>query len=74
VGNDWVLEGFVVVVVGGMGSIPGALVAALLIGLVQSVFGYVFDDSWAKIITYLILYMTLLIRPQGLLGRATEMG
>jgi branched-chain amino acid transport system permease protein len=74
VGNDWILEGFVVVVVGGMGSIPGAIVAALLIGLVQSVFGYLFDDSWAKIITYLILYMTLLVRPQGLLGRATEMG
>lgn len=74
VGSDWILEGFVVVVVGGMGSIPGALAAALLIGLVQSVFGYVLDDSWAKIITYLILYATLLVRPQGLLGRSTEMG
>jgi len=73
VGDDWLLEGFVVVVIGGMGSIPGALAGALLIGLLQSILGYALDDSWAKIITYLLLYLTLLTRPQGLLGRAAEM-
>lgn len=72
VGHDWVLEGFVVVVVGGMGSISGALAAALLIGLLQSIFGYWLDDSWAKIITYALLYITLLVRPQGLLGQSRE--
>jgi len=73
VGDDWLLEGFVVVVIGGMGSIPGALAGALLIGLLQSILGYALDDSWAKIITYLLLYLTLLTRPQGLLGSAMEM-
>ena len=72
VGHDWVLEAFVVVVVGGLGSVPGALLAALFIGLVQSVCGFVLDDSWAKIITYVLLYAALLLRPQGLFGQRAE--
>jgi branched-subunit amino acid ABC-type transport system permease component len=68
-GQDWVLDGFVVVVIGGMGSIAGSMIAAGTIGMVQSVFGYVLDDSWARIIVYSLLYLTLLLRPQGLLGR-----
>ena len=72
VGHDLVLDGFVVVVVGGLGSIPGALVAALLIGLVQSVCGFVLDDAWAKIITYTLLYAALVLRPQGLFGEYVE--
>jgi urea transport system permease protein len=52
-----------------MGSIAGSMIAAGTIGMVQSVFGYVLDDSWARIIVYSLLYLTLLLRPQGLLGR-----
>lgn len=70
VGHDWVLDAFVVVVLGGMGSITGAVAAALIIGLVQSVASFYLDDSWARIIVYALLYATLLVRPQGLLGRA----
>ena len=69
VGHDWVLNGFVVVVIGGMGSVGGALAAAFAIGLVQSVGGFVLDDSWARIIVYLLLYATLLLRTHGLLGQ-----
>jgi branched-subunit amino acid ABC-type transport system permease component len=69
VGHDWVLDGFVVVVLGGMGSITGALAAALAIGLIHSFASYLLDDSWAKIITYLLLYVAILTRPHGLLGR-----
>jgi branched-chain amino acid transport system permease protein len=72
VGHDWVLEGFVVVVVGGMGSIAGALAAAFIIGLVQSFCGFMLDDAWARIVIFVILYLMLLVRPQGLLGRAVE--
>lgn len=70
VGHEWVLDGFVVVVLGGMGSIGGAVVASLAIGLINSFASYVADDSWARILTYLLLYLTLLVRPHGLLGRA----
>jgi branched-chain amino acid transport system permease protein len=72
VGHDLVLDGFVVVVVGGLGSVPGALLAALFIGLVQSVCGFALDDAWAKIITYVLLYAALLLRPQGLFGQRAE--
>ncbi len=70
VGHEWVLDGFVVVVLGGMGSIGGAILASLALGLLQSFASYALDDSWARIITYLLLYVTLLVRPHGLLGRA----
>jgi branched-subunit amino acid ABC-type transport system permease component len=72
VGHDWVLDGFVVVVVGGLGSIAGALSAAVLIGIVQSFCGFALDDGWARIVTYALLYATLLLRPQGLLGQRSE--
>jgi branched-subunit amino acid ABC-type transport system permease component len=72
VGQEWVLDAFVVVVLGGMGSIPGAVAAALALGLLHSFASYLLDDSWAKILIYLLLYVTLLVRPQGLLGRRVE--
>lgn len=72
VGHDWVLDAFVVVVLGGLGSIPGAVIAALAIGIVQSFASFLIDDSWARIIIYLVLYATLLLRPQGLFGRRLE--
>lgn len=68
VGAEWVLDAFVVVVIGGMGSIGGALVAAAGLGLVSSFAGYLLDDTWARIIIYLLLYLALLLRPQGLSG------
>jgi branched-chain amino acid transport system permease protein len=59
-----------VVILGGMGSISGALVGALALGLVQSVVGYALDDSWSRMVAYLLLYVIILLRPQGLFGRA----
>jgi branched-subunit amino acid ABC-type transport system permease component len=70
VGHDLVLDAFVVVILGGMGSISGALVGALALGLVQSVVGYALDDSWSRMVAYLLLYVIILLRPQGLFGRA----
>ena len=72
VGQNLLLDGFVVVVVGGLSSIPGALLAAFLIGLMQSVCGYFLDDAWAKIVTYALLYVVLVLRPQGLFGQKVE--
>src|SRR5919206_1975574 len=70
VGHEWVLDAFVVVVLGGMGSIAGAIIAAIALGLIHSFASFWLDDSWARIITYVLLYATLLVRPHGLLGRA----
>ncbi|MGE0523459.1 MAG: branched-chain amino acid ABC transporter permease [Variibacter sp.] len=70
VGHEWVLDAFVVVVLGGMGSIGGAIIAAIGLGLIHSFASFLLDDSWAKILTYVLIYAALLVRPQGLLGRA----
>ncbi|GAC1660085.1 MAG: urea ABC transporter permease subunit UrtB [Candidatus Elarobacter sp.] len=68
VGHEWLLDGFVVVIIGGLGSIGGALIAALGLGLLHSFASYFLDDSSAQLITYALLYVALLVRPHGLLG------
>lgn len=69
VGRNWLLDGFVVVVLGGLGSIPGALLAALGVGVVRAAVSYLLDDTWARVLTYMLLYAAIVWRPQGLLGR-----
>lgn len=65
---DVLLLALIVVVVGGMGSIPGALFSALLIGLLDA-FGKVYFPSLGYFLIYLALIIILLIRPSGLMGR-----
>ncbi|MFD0914860.1 branched-chain amino acid ABC transporter permease [Pseudahrensia aquimaris] len=65
----FLLASLVVVIVGGMGSIPGAAIGALLIGLAEQ-FGSVYVPTYAVVLTFLIMVLVLAFRPQGLLGRA----
>ena len=60
------LASLVVVIVGGMGSIPGAALGALLIGLAEQ-FGSVYMPTYAVVLTFLIMVVVLAFRPQGLL-------
>ena len=62
------LTAVVAAIVGGLGSVPGAVLGALLIGLVQVWAGYLIGGEWSQIITFSILILVLLIRPSGLLG------
>jgi branched-chain amino acid transport system permease protein len=62
------LASLVVVIVGGMGSIPGAAVGALLIGLAEQ-FGSVYMPTYAVVLTFVIMVLVLALRPQGLLSR-----
>jgi branched-chain amino acid transport system permease protein len=64
-GNQVLIICFVVVVIGGIGSVPGALVAALLIGFVDT-FGKVFLPDYAGMLVYLLMAVVLLWRPEGL--------
>lgn len=64
----FLLASLVVVIVGGMGSIPGAALGALLIGLAEQ-FGSVYMPTYAVVLTFLIMVVVLAFRPQGLLGR-----
>ena len=62
-----IIEAFVIVIIGGMGSFPGSLLAALLIGFVQ-VFGEYFFPNLALALMYLAMLLVLVLRPAGLLG------
>jgi branched-chain amino acid transport system permease protein len=67
-GGVFVLVAFTIVVLGGMGSIAGALVGGLLIGLVESYSSLFFGDSLGQIGIFLIFILVLLVRPAGLFG------
>jgi branched-chain amino acid transport system permease protein len=68
VGNAFVLVAFTIVVLGGMGSIPGALLGGLFIGVVESLCGLYLGDSLGQIGIFLIFILVLLVRPTGLFG------
>jgi branched-chain amino acid transport system permease protein len=59
---------FVVVVIGGIGSITGALIASLLVGFVDT-FGKVFFAEWSGVGIYLLMAIVLIWRPEGLMKR-----
>lgn len=68
VGGSFGLIAFVVVALGGFGSIEGAFIAGILVGLVQTLGGFFFDPSYKYAIVFMIYLITVWIRPQGLLG------
>lgn len=68
VGNAFVLVAFTVVVLGGMGSVPGALIGGLVIGVVESLSGLYLGESLGQIGIFLIFILVLLLRPTGLFG------
>jgi len=68
IGNAFVLVAFTIVVLGGMGSIPGALIGGLFIGVVESLSGLFLGESLGQIGIFLIFILVLLFRPTGLFG------
>ena len=63
------LMGVVTVIVGGIGSIRGAALAALLIGLAQNFCVWFISSQWQDAIVFVILLLFLIFRPQGFFGR-----
>ena len=70
VGNAYVLVAFTIVVLGGMGSAPGALIGGLLIGVVESLCGLYLGESLGQLGIFLLFILVLLFRPRGLFGEA----
>ena len=68
VGEAYVLVAFTIVVFGGMGSVPGALIGGLAIGVIESLTGLFFGDSLGQLGIFLIFILVLLLRPTGLFG------
>lgn len=68
-GDSYQLTCFVIAVFGGLGNIGGAIVAGLIIGVVQSISSLILGGSWSDMIIYLIFVLTLLLKPTGLFGK-----
>ena len=67
-GGDPLLLSFIVVIIGGLGSLPGTVIAAILIGLSDGIISVFFSPTLAKILATLLVAMVLVFRPQGLFG------
>jgi branched-chain amino acid transport system permease protein len=71
-GEQPLLIALIVVVFGGLGSLPGAIAAAYAIGLIQATASTLVGTTWALPILYGVILLVLIVRPQGLLGRPSE--
>jgi branched-chain amino acid transport system permease protein len=69
IATDYTLLAFVIVILGGLGSMPGALLGGVLVGVSEALSGFV-DPSLKSAFSFGLLILVLLVRPQGLLGRA----
>jgi branched-chain amino acid transport system permease protein len=69
-GLDLLLPLFAAAILGGIGSVPGAMLAGLIVGLSEAIGVQVIGAEWRAAISFLILVLVLLVRPQGLFGRA----
>jgi branched-chain amino acid transport system permease protein len=63
------LMGMLAVIVGGVGSIPGAALGAILLGLIQNFSNWWLSSKWEDMIVFAVLVLFLLLRPQGFLGK-----
>jgi branched-chain amino acid transport system permease protein len=69
VGREYIGRVFAICVLGGLGSMPGTLIAAMLLGIVESLTATFYGPSWAPAVSFGLLLLTLAFRPAGLLGR-----
>lgn len=69
VGREYIGRVFAICVLGGLGSLPGTLIGAMLLGIVESFTATFYGPSWAPAVSFGLLLLTLAFRPAGLLGR-----
>lgn len=71
-GHDPLLLSFIVVIIGGLGSLPGTIIAAIIIGMADGIISVFFTPTLAKIFATLVVAMVLVFRPTGLMGKSTS--
>jgi branched-chain amino acid transport system permease protein len=69
IGREYIGRVFAICVLGGLGSLPGTLIGAMLLGIVESFTSTCYGPSWAPAVAFGVLLLTLAFRPAGLLGR-----
>jgi len=70
VGSVFTLKAFVITVLGGMGSVVGATLGGVLIGVAESVGGVYFGSGWKEVVVFVLFLLVLLFKPSGLLGKS----
>ena len=70
VGSVFTLKAFVITVLGGMGSVVGATLGGVLIGVAESVGGVYFGGGWKEVVVFVLFLLVLLFKPSGLLGKS----
>lgn len=71
-GHIVIMKAFVIIILGGMGSIPGAIVGGMIIGFAEAFGGYYISDAYKDIIAFALLVVILSIRPQGLFAKGAH--
>ena len=69
-GPAYTLLAFIIVIIGGLGSMAGALVGGILIGVSEALAGFLVEPSMKSMFSFALLVIVLLLRPQGLMGRS----
>ena len=69
IGREYIGRVFAICVLGGLGSMPGTVIGAMLLGIVESITATFYGPSWAPAVGFGLLLLTLAFRPSGLLGR-----
>ncbi|MFM8548577.1 MAG: branched-chain amino acid ABC transporter permease [Betaproteobacteria bacterium] len=69
VGESLVVKGFAVLILGGLGSIPGAIVGGVVLGVSESMAAGFISSAYKDVIAFLVMIVVLLVRPEGLMGR-----
>jgi branched-chain amino acid transport system permease protein len=69
IGREYIGRVFAICVLGGLGSLTGTLIGAMLLGVVESITSTFYGPSWAPAVSFGFLLLTLAFRPSGILGR-----
>jgi branched-chain amino acid transport system permease protein len=69
IGREYIGRVFAICVLGGLGSFPGMVIAAMTLGIVETLTSTLFGPSWAPAVSFGVLLVTLAVRPSGILGR-----
>jgi branched-chain amino acid transport system permease protein len=67
-GSDPLLRAFIVVVFGGLGSLPGTVVGAYVIGIIEAIAVFFVGLYWAPVVLFIVLILVMILRPTGLMG------
>lgn len=70
IGENLVVKGFAVLILGGLGSIPGAVVGGLVLGVTEALAAGFVSSAYKDVIAFIVMIVVLLVRPRGLMGKA----